>query len=232
VIDAAEGLFWSGSAAYTNREVTWEDAAMRVGFLCWSRVVVSTLLMVFCSIAVAQSVGAPQLVPVNAKIRSLPPIYQRWLEQDVAYIITPEERAAFLKLPNQKHRDSFVVKFWLERDPTPDTNENEYKEEHYRRIAFSNEQFGDVRPGWQTDRGRTYITYGPPDGITRKPVTMADGTRLPGFLWHYESFATYTGKIDYDEAKKGRAVQGRSADLLFVDRCNCGQYSLQSPDGH
>ena len=93
--------------------------------------------------------------------------YKKWLNQDVVYIITPEEKAAFKQLSNDEERDQFIEQFWLRRDPTPDTPENEYKEEHYRRIAYANEHFAAGIPGWKTDRGRIYIIWGPagPDRI-------------------------------------------------------------------
>jgi GWxTD domain-containing protein len=89
--------------------------------------------------------------------------YRKWLNEDVAYIITDEERAAFKRLQTDEEREQFIEQFWLRRDPTPDTVENEFKEEHYRRIAYANENFASGIPGWKTDRGRIYITYGPPD---------------------------------------------------------------------
>ncbi len=95
--------------------------------------------------------------------------YKKWLNQDVVYIITPEEKAAFKALSNDEERDQFIEQFWLRRDPTPDTPENEYKEEHYRRIAYANEHFAAGIPGWKTDRGRTYIIWGPPDQIEAHP---------------------------------------------------------------
>ena len=79
------------------------------------------------------------------------------------YIITGEEMEAFKRLSNDEERDNFIEQFWLRRDPTPDTVENEYKEEHYRRIAYANEHFAAGVAGWRTDRGRIYIVYGPPD---------------------------------------------------------------------
>ena len=91
--------------------------------------------------------------------------YKKWLNEDVSYIITDEERAAFKKLQTDDEREQFIENFWLRRDPTPDTIENEFKEEHYRRIAYANEHFASGIPGWKTDRGRIYITYGPPDEI-------------------------------------------------------------------
>ncbi len=92
--------------------------------------------------------------------------YQKWLSEDVAYIITAEERRVFLVLRTDEERDRFIERFWLRRDPTPDTAENEFKEEHYRRLAYANEHFASSVPGWRTDRGRIYIVYGPPDEIT------------------------------------------------------------------
>ncbi len=63
-------------------------------------------------------------------------VYKKWLNEDVVWIITDQERAAFKQLSNDEERDNFIEAFWQRRDPTPDTEENEYKEEHYRRIAF------------------------------------------------------------------------------------------------
>ncbi len=91
--------------------------------------------------------------------------YRKWLNEDVTYIITDEERKAWKRLSTDDEREQFIEQFWLRRDPTPDTEENEYKEEHYRRIAYANERFASGIPGWKTDRGRIYIIYGPPDEI-------------------------------------------------------------------
>src|SRR5204863_6892147 len=95
--------------------------------------------------------------------------YRKWLNEDVIYIITDEERAAFKKLQTDEEREQFIEQFWLRRDPTPDSIENEFKEEHYRRIAYTNEKFASRIPGWTTDRGRIYITYAPPDGKRTHP---------------------------------------------------------------
>src|SRR6202049_4150891 len=95
--------------------------------------------------------------------------YKKWLNEDVAYIITDEERKAFRRLNTDDERQQFIEQFWLRRDPTPDTEENEYKEEHYRRIAYANEHFGSGIPGWKTDRGKIYIMYGPADEIDSHP---------------------------------------------------------------
>jgi len=96
--------------------------------------------------------------------------YRKWLTEDVAYIITDEERQAFSRLTADDEREQFIEQFWLRRDPTPDTEQNEFKDEHYRRIAYANERFASGFPGWKTDRGRIYIMYGPPDEITSQPA--------------------------------------------------------------
>jgi len=106
--------------------------------------------------------------------------YRKWMNEDVVYIITDEEKAAFKRLSTDDERQQFIEQFWLRRDPTPDTEENEFKEEHYRRIAYANEHFSSQIPGWKTDRGRIYITYGPPDEIEDRSNTPSRS-----FLWHY-----------------------------------------------
>jgi GWxTD domain-containing protein len=95
--------------------------------------------------------------------------YKKWLNEDVVWIITDEERAAFKQLSNDEERDNFIEAFWQRRDPTPDTEENEYKEEHYRRIAYANEHFAAGIPGWKSDRGRIYIMYGAADEVDSHP---------------------------------------------------------------
>ncbi len=101
--------------------------------------------------------------------------YKKWLDEDVVYIITDEERAAFRQLSNDEERDNFIEAFWQRRDPTPDTEENEYKEEHYQRIAYANEHFAAGVPGWRTDRGRIYIVFG-------KPHRPGSDRRIRGYL--------------------------------------------------
>jgi len=95
--------------------------------------------------------------------------FGKWLTEDVAYIISDEERRAWKLLATADEREQFIEQFWLRRDPTPDTVENEFKEEHYRRIGYANERFASGVPGWKTDRGRIYITFGPPDEIESHP---------------------------------------------------------------
>jgi GWxTD domain-containing protein len=106
----------------------------------------------------------------DAKLRKeLSTPYLKVLEEDLAYIITDEERQAFRRLSTDDERERFIEQFWLRRDPTPDTVENEYREEHYRRITYANEHYASGLPGWKSDRGRIYIKYGAPDEIDPHP---------------------------------------------------------------
>src|SRR5688500_1776914 len=136
--------------------------------------------------------------------------YEAWLNQDVVYIIADEERAAFQKLTSDDELQKFIEQFWLRRDPTPGTTQNEFKEEHYRRIAYANVRFGTTgRSGWRTDRGRMYIVYGPPDEIESHPSGRGP-TVAPFEVWKY------------------RYVEGIGNDLYFtfVDRMRTGDYRL------
>ena len=110
--------------------------------------------------------------------------YRKWLTEDVAYIITNEERAAFRSLTTDEERERFIQQFWERRDPTPGTPENEFKEEHYRRIAYANQQYQEAMglDGWKTDRGRVYITYGPPDEKEIHPNATPPNEQ---WLYHY-----------------------------------------------
>jgi GWxTD domain-containing protein len=147
----------------------------------------------------APSVPAPvrviaQARPVPAPASGVTP-YTKWVTEDVAYIISDAERAAFKNLQSDPEREHFIEQFWLRRDPTPGTPENEMKEEHYRRIAYTNEHFAAAVPGWKTDRGRIYISYGPPDekeshpsgGTYRRPAQEGGGvtTTVPFEQWLY-----------------------------------------------
>ena len=96
--------------------------------------------------------------------------YTRWLKEDVYLIITPAERAAFEKLKTNEEREQFIQIFWNNRDPSPDTEENEYRDQHYERVAYANEHFASGVPGSMTDRGRIYIKFGKPDEIESHPA--------------------------------------------------------------
>lgn len=144
--------------------------------------------------------------------------YKTWLNQDVAYIITDEERKAFKNLSNDEEREAFIEQFWARRNPNPDSPDNEFREEHYRRIAYANEHYAAGKPGWKTDRGRIYIEYGKPDSIDSHPSggaytrPMDEGggetSTFPFEVWHYRYLAGI----------------GENVDLEFVDTCMCGDF--------
>src|SRR5436309_9119524 len=146
--------------------------------------------------------------------------YKKWLDEDVAYIITDEERAAFKQLSNDEERDNFIEAFWQRRDPTPDTEENEFKEEHYQRIAYANEHFAAGIPGWKTDRGRMYVMYGKPDEIESHP---SGGT----YNRPMEEGGGETSTYPF-ETWRYRYLEGIGQEIIieFVDTCMCGDYHM------
>jgi len=146
--------------------------------------------------------------------------YKKWLEEDVVYIITDEERAAFKQLSNDEERDNFIEAFWQRRDPTPDTEENEYKEEHYARIAYANEHFAAGVPGWRTDRGRIYIVFGKPDEIESHP---SGGT----YERPMEEGGGETSTYPFEQWRY-RYIEGIGQEVIieFVDKCMCGEYHM------
>jgi GWxTD domain-containing protein len=146
--------------------------------------------------------------------------YRKWLNEDVAYIITDEERAAFKRLQTDEEREQFIEQFWLRRDPTPDTVENEFKEEHYRRIAYANEHYASGIPGWKTDRGRIYITYGPPDEIEAHP-SGGSYERPP------EEGGGETSTYPFEQWRY-RWIEGVGTNIIieFVDPTMSGEYHM------
>jgi len=152
--------------------------------------------------------------------RELSKTYKKWLDEDVRWIISDEEREAFLKLSNDEERDQFIEQFWLRRDPTPDTVENEFKEEHYRRIAYANEHFAAGIPGWRTDRGRMYVMYGAPDEIDSHP-SGGSYQRTP------EEGGGETSTYPFEDWRY-RYLEGVGQDINieFVDTCMCGEYHM------
>jgi len=144
--------------------------------------------------------------------------YKTWLNQDVVWIISDEEARSFKSLSNDEERDAFIEQFWLRRNPNPDSPENEFREEHYRRIAYANEHFAAGKPGWKTDRGHIYISFGKPDSIEahpsggsyQRPMDEGGGetSTFPFEVWTYR----YLEGI------------GENVEIEFVDTCQCGDY--------
>ena len=147
-------------------------------------------------------------------------VYKKWLDEDVRWIITDEELSAFKKLSNNSERDQFIEMFWQRRDPTPDTAENEYKEEHYRRIAYANEHFAAGIPGWRTDRGRIYIMYGKPDSIDSHPMGGPYQRPAEEGGGQTETYPFEVWRYRYLEGI------GQEIEIEFVDDCSCGAYEM------
>src|SRR5205085_8501900 len=147
-------------------------------------------------------------------------MFKKWIEEDVAYIITPEEKKAWNKLQTDDEREQFIEAFWRRRDPDPDTDVNEYLEEHYERIAYANEHFASGIPGWRTDRGKIYIMFGPADeveshpsgGSYNRPTEEGGGntSTYPFEKWRY------------------RYIEGVGQEIIleFVDTTMSGEYRL------
>ncbi len=140
--------------------------------------------------------------------------YLKWLDEDVRWIVTSNERSDYLTLQNNSERLEFIKEFWLHRKLDSASTENTFRDEHYRRIAYSNTRFASARPGWMTDRGRSYIVYGKPDSIEAYP-SGGNGDARPFEVWHYR-------KLQYN------GQPGSGFFVKFVDACKCGDYKLES----
>ena len=200
--------------------------------------VVRTLFVSFFSIVIAvptvfaqqaQDSGAsptPQKIDKDTKrkmkrtLKELDSAYKQWLTEDVTYIISPEERNAFLQLDTNEEREQFIEQFWLRRSSNPDLPENDFKEEHYRRIAYANEHFASGIPGWKTDRGRMYIMWGPADEVESHPT---GGTYDRPMEEGGGSTTTYPW-----ETWRWRYLEGIGENIIleFVDPSGSGEYHL------
>ena len=153
-------------------------------------------------------------------LKELATPYKKWLSEDVVYIITDAERKAFLQLQTNEEREQFIEEFWQRRNPDPDSVDNTYKEEHYRRIAYANEHYASGIPGWRTDRGRIYIMYGKPDDLEshtegetwERPIDQGGGETK---TYAYEDWTYH-----YIEGI------GENVELEFVDPSGTGEFHL------
>ena len=200
--------------------------------------VVRTLVACIFSIAIsvptifAQQVQDPNAPPAPQKLdketkrkmrrtlKELDSAYRQWLTEDVTYIISPDERNAFLQLDTNEEREQFIEQFWLRRSSNPDLPENDFKEEHYRRIAYANEHYASGIPGWKTDRGRMYIMWGPPDEIESHPT---GGTYDRPMEEGGGSTSTYPW-----ETWRWRYLEGIGENIIleFVDPSGSGEYHM------
>src|SRR2546428_13238535 len=152
--------------------------------------------------------------------RELDSAYRQWLTEDVTYIISPDERNAFLQLDTNEEREQFIEQFWLRRSSNPDLPENDFKEEHYRRIAYANEHYASGIPGWKTDRGRMYIMWGPADEVESHPT---GGTYDRPMEEGGGSTSTYPW-----ETWRWRYLEGIGENVIieFVDPSGSGEYHM------
>jgi len=193
-----------------------------------SRVAVAMFSLTFAlsPVAAQKKTGDqdPSEKPRNVK-PELKKAYKDWLEKDVAYIITDEERKAFKKLETDDEREHFIEEFWRRRDPDPDTDENEYREEYYERIAYANEHYASGIPGWKTDRGRIYIMYGKPDELETHPS---------GGAYNRESYEGGGSTSTYPFERwfyRYIAGVGSGVEIEFVDPTGSGEYRIaRNPD--
>lgn len=147
-------------------------------------------------------------------------VYKKWLDNDVAYIITDQEKKAFKALTTDEERENFIENFWRRRDPNPDTEENEYREEYYERIAYANQHFASGIPGWKTDRGRVYIAHGKPDSIESHP----SGGAYDRPSWEGGgSTTTYPFEVWFYRHLEG---VGDGLEIEFVDPTGTGEYRM------
>jgi GWxTD domain-containing protein len=172
--------------------------------------------------AVAQPPDKPKDITQNARNvkPELKDVYKKWLERDVPYLITDDEKKAFKALQTDEERENFIELFWRRRDPNPDTEENEFREEYYERIAYANEHFASGMPGWKTDRGRTYIAHGKPDSIESHP---SGGTYDRPSYEGGGSTTTYPFEIWFYRHLDG---VGDGLEIEFVDPSGTGEYRI------
>src|SRR5690242_14632750 len=144
----------------------------------------------------------------------------KWLNEDVRWIITDQERKAFKQLSNEEEREKFIEAFWDRRNPNPDSEDNEFKDEHYRRIEYANEHFAAGEPGWMTDRGRIYIVFGPPDEIESHP--SGGSYQRP-----MEEGGGETSTYPFEDWRY-RHIDGIGNDIIieFVDPTMTGEYRM------
>src|ERR1051325_4948669 len=166
-----------------------------------------------------------QKEPTAKQKAELKSVYKKWLDEDVLYIITDDERKAFKALKTDEERDQFIEQFWLRRDPDPDTPENEYKDQYYERIQYANEHYSSGIPGWKTDRGRIYVTFGKPDEVESHP----SGGSYDRPSWEGGgSTSTYPFETWWYRYIEGI---GSDIEIEFVDPSGSGEYhNARSPD--
>lgn len=194
---------------------------MFTGTLARSTALSLILSLVFSSVSVFAQEGKEQKKKKDKPSKEgVSSVYKRWVNEDVAWIITDEERKTFNSLKTDDEREQFIEQFWLRRDPDPDTDGNEYREEYYQRIAYANEHYTSGIPGWKTDRGRMYIMFGKPDQIESHP----SGGSYDRPVWEGGgSTSTYPFEIWWYRYIEG---VGSDVEIEFVDPTGSGEYRI------
>src|SRR5277367_533412 len=169
-----------------------------------------------------QNLDKEQKKKIKRTLKELDTPYKQWLNEDVVYIISPDERNAFLQLATNEEREQFIEQFWLRRSGNPDLPDNDFKEEHYRRIAYANEHYASGIPGWKSDRGRMYIIWGPPDEIESHPTGGTYDRPLDEGGGSTSTYPFETWRWRYLEGV------GENIILEFVDPTSSGEYHLTS----
>jgi len=169
-----------------------------------------------------QKLTKEQKKKMGRALKELDAQYKQWLNEDVVYIISPEERQQFLQLGTNEEREQAIEQFWLRRSSNPDLPENDFKEEHYRRIAYANEHFASGIPGWRTDRGRTYIIWGPADEVDSHPTGGTYDRPMEEGGGSTSTYPWETWRYRYLEG----AGLGNNVILEFVDPSGSGEYHL------
>lgn len=146
-------------------------------------------------------------------------VFQRWLERDVFYIITKTEKEIFLKLKTNDEKEIFIENFWLRRDPTPNSEVNEFREEYYERIAYANEKFSSGILGWRTDRGMIYILYGKPDKIEKGQTNLKELENILFEKWFYKYLPGETANTEFTffdptESNEFRLEKAKREELI------------------
>jgi len=167
-----------------------------------------------------QKLTKEQKKKMGRALKELDAQYKQWLNEDVVYIISPEERQQFLQLGTNEEREQAIEQFWLRRSSNPDLPENDFKEEHYRRIAYANEHFASGIPGWRTDRGRTYIIWGPADEVDSHPTGGTYDRPMEEGGGSTSTYPWETWRYRYLEGL------GNNVILEFVDPSGSGEYHL------
>lgn len=187
------------------------------------RVAAGVAVLAFAAVSSAPafaSASGDEKPQKKSQKREIDDVFKRWLKEDVIYIISPEEKAAFEKLATDEEREQFIEQFWVRRDPDPDTPENPTREEHYRRIAYANEHFASGRAGWRTDRGRMYVAWGKPDSIESNPTGhVYDRPQWQGG----GSTTTYAYETWWYRHLEG---VGDDIEIEFVDPSGSGEYRI------